>query len=312
MDKVINLVLASDDNYAQHAAIALMSAYAKCDNSYRINSYVLDGGISLEKKEKIKKSIAVYNGKVCFINIDTKKFQNSYISFQYTPAIYYRLDLPNILDDSIKKCLYIDCDLLFMDDISKLWNISLDGYPIGAVEDIGLTTSKKGRIEKKKSIGLEENMNYFNSGVVIMDLEQWRERGYAKLAVDLALHKKFISHDQDILNKIFLEKWKEIDLRWNVIPPVFYLYPKILRSSYNRKRAIEAKNNIGILHYAGRYKAWEYKETRMFNGYYYDLFKQSAFCDELMPQLSKQNEGRNFTKELVRIYLANIISVLLK
>ncbi|WP_299445998.1 glycosyltransferase family 8 protein [uncultured Phascolarctobacterium sp.] len=312
MDNIINLVLASDDNYAQHAAVALMSAYAKCDKNYKINSYILDGGISLDKKIKIEKSIAVYNGDVCFISIDVEKFQNSYTSFQYTPAIYYRLDLPNILDKSIEKCLYVDCDILFMDDISQLWNTNLNGYPIGAIEDIGLTTSKKGRAEKQQSIGLKDDMNYFNSGVVIMDLQQWREKGYAKQAIDLALHKKFISHDQDILNKIFLGNWKEIDLRWNVIPPIFYLYPKILKTRYNRKRAIEAKNNMGILHYAGRYKAWEFKETRVFNGYYYELFRKSAFCDELMPQLSKQNEGRNFGKELIRIYLANMLSVLLK
>ena len=308
MDKIINLVLASDDNYAQHAAVALMSACEKCGHGYTVNGFILDGGISPEKKDRIQRSVSAYNAKVSFIEIDVEKFSKSYISFQYTPAIYYRLDLPNILGTSIKKCLYVDCDLLFMDDISELWNTDLEGFPVGAVEDIGLTTSKKGREEKKNSIGLTSDKNYFNSGVVMMDLQQWREKGYAEIAIDLALHKKFISHDQDILNKIFLGNWKELDLRWNVIPPVFYLYPKILMSTANRARAIKAKKNIGILHYAGRYKAWEFDRVNAFNGYYYELLAKSAFSDAPMPQLSKQNVGRNFKKELIRIQIADFIA----
>lgn len=311
-DNKINLVLASDDNYAQHAAITLMSAYEKCDKSYCIASYILDGGISEEKKVIINKSLSIYNGTVEFIPVDTTRFENSYISFQYTPAIYYRLDLPNVLANDVKKCLYVDCDLLFMDDISKLWNTDLQGMPIGAIEDIGLTTSKKGRQEKLKSIGLKEDMCYFNSGVVLMDLQQWRERGFSKIALDLAFHKKFISHDQDILNLIFLNNWKQIDLRWNVIPPIFYLYPKLLFSGSERKRTIKAKNSIGILHYAGRYKPWEFSKNKIFNYYYYELLAKSAFYDAKMPQLSKQNIGRNFHKELIRLKIANFIAKLFK
>lgn len=304
----INLVLASDDNYAQHAAITLMSAYEKCDSEYIINSYVLDGGISETKKNKIIDSLKQYKGELRFIAVDTKRFENSYISFQYTPAIYYRLDLPNVLDNNIKKCLYVDCDLLFMDDLSKLWTIDLEGKPIGAIEDIGLTTSKKGRAKKKQSIGLQDDMCYFNSGVVIMDLAKWREEKFADKALDLAFHKKFVSHDQDILNKLFLNNWKQIDLRWNVIPPVFYLYPKLLFSSKERRRAIQAKNNIGILHYAGRYKPWEFAQNAIFNACYYDLLKKSAFKDEKMPQLSKQNIGKNFAKELWRLRIADCLA----
>lgn len=308
----INLVLACDDNYAQHAAITLMSAYEKCNKSYCIDSYILDGGISEEKKLKIIESLNQYNGNVRFIYVDSSKFKNSYISFQYTPAIYYRLDLPNVLNSDIKKCLYVDCDLLFMDDISKLWNIDLQGRPIGAIEDVGLTTSKKGRREKLLSIGLEGNMCYFNSGVVLMDLQQWRKKGYSKKALDLAFHKKFTSHDQDILNLLFLNNWKQIDLRWNVIPPIFYLFPKLLFSRKERARAIAAKNNIGILHYAGRYKPWEFKRFNKFNDYYYDLLSKSAFCDVNMPQISKQNIGRNFEKEILRLCIANSIAFVLK
>ena len=81
-------------------------------------------------------------------------------------------------------------------------------------------------------------------------------------------------------------------------------------SKANRARAIRAKKNIGILHYAGRYKAWEFYRVDAFNGYYYDLLAKSAFNDAPMPQLSKQNVGRNFKKELIRIHIADFIASL--
>ena len=309
MDESINLVLACDDNYAQHAAITLMSAYEKSENKAKIESFVLDGGISEDKKEKIQKSIEQYGVKVSFIKISEDDYKGMYTSHQYSSAIYYRLSLPILLNK--KKCIYVDCDLLFLDDIEKLWNINLNGHPLGAIEDIGLTTSKKRFLEKQKSIGLKADSSYFNSGVVIMDLEQWREKNYSNLAMGLAANNDFTSHDQDVLNKLFMDNWEQIDLRWNVIPPIIYMYPKIIFNKKERERSIKARKNPGILHYAGRYKAWEFKEYSEFNSFYYELLRKSAFKDVFMPQLSKQNVGKNFDKELFRIRLGNIIAIFL-
>lgn len=310
MEDNINLVLASDDNYAQHAAITLMSAYESTKSRKRLVSFILDGGISEIKKQKIIDSIKIYNGIVNFVKMDDGLYKNMYTSHQYTSAIYYRLALPNLLNEQ-KRCIYVDCDLLFYDDIENLWNTDLNNHPIGAIEDVGLTTSKKGRLEKQNNIGLKKNSLYFNSGVIIMDLEQWRKKDYSKEAINLALNNNFKSHDQDVLNKIFMDNWQQIDLRWNVIPPITYMYPKILFSRKYRDKALIAKKNPGILHYAGRYKAWEFKEYPEFNMYYYDLLKKSAFKDEIMPQLSKQNKNRNFNKELLRLKIADFITNIL-
>lgn len=311
MSEKINLVLACDDNYAQHAAITLMSAYDQTKNKENLESYVLDGGISEIKKKKIVESINHLGGKVSFIKIDEDVYKDMYTSHQYSSAIYYRLALPQLLDESKKKCIYVDCDLLFFDDIEKLWNINLNGHPIGAIEDIGLTTSKKRFFEKQRDIGLKASSSYFNSGVVVMDLEQWREKDYSAIAMELAANNDFKSHDQDVLNKLFMDNWEQIDLRWNVIPPITYLYPKIVLNKKNRERSLEARRNPGILHYAGRYKAWEFAEYPEFNDYYYQLLKKSAFKDVPMPQLSKQNIGRNFNKEIRRLKLADWLTKLL-
>ena len=311
MSERINLVLACDDNYAQHAAITLMSAYDRTKNKKELETFILDGGISEVKKNKIIQSIKQCGGQVSFIKVNADEYEGMYTSHQYSLAIYYRLALPQLLDNNKKKCIYVDCDLLFYDDIEKLWNIDLNGHPIGAIEDIGLTTSKKRFLEKQIDINLNVNSSYFNSGVVIMDLKQWRDKNYSNIALEIATNNDFKNHDQDVLNKLFMDHWEKIDLRWNVIPPITYLYPKIILNKKDRERSLRARRNPGILHYAGRYKAWEFAEHIEFNGYYYTLLKQSAFKDETMPQLSKQNIGRNFKKELLKLRVANWLTNIL-
>lgn len=311
MKEKINLVLASDDNYGQHAAITIMSAYDRCCDKNNLQAWILDGGISNIKKEKIIRSVEKVQGKVNFLEMDLSKYEGLFINWQYTNAIYYRLELPNVLAKDIKKCIYVDCDLLFFDDISKLNAVDLQGHPIGAIEDIGLTTSIKGRKEKAQSIGLEADDLYFNSGVIVMDLDSWRKNNYVEQAFSLAKSNDFVSHDQDVLNKLFLRNWQPLNWRWNVTPPISYLYPKILFNSAIREKALRARKKPGILHYAGRYKAWEFKRYEHFNDYYYELFSKSAFLETEMPQLSKQNIGRNFTKELFRMYLADCLTKIL-
>lgn len=310
MDNNIVLVVACDDNFAQHAAITLMSAYESTKDNKIIRSVILDGGISETKKQKIIDTMKKYDADITFIKMDADIFKKMYTSHQYSVATYYRLSLPYLLEN-VSKCIYVDCDLLFYDDIKKLWDVDLNGHPLGAIEDIGLTTSKKGLIEKQKDIGLKRDSLYFNAGVIIMDLEQWRKNNYSEKAIELALNNNFKSHDQDVLNKIFMDNWEQIDFRWNVMPPITYMYPKILFSKKYRNKALNARKVPGILHYAGRYKAWEFKKYPEFNAYYYDLLKKSAFKDEVMPQLSKQNFGRNFNKELLRLKLADLIAELL-
>ncbi|WP_366414836.1 glycosyltransferase [Paenibacillus sp. GP183] len=38
---------------------------------------------------------------------------------------YYRIVIPHLLDKSIKKALYLDCDIIVKEDIRKLWNINI-------------------------------------------------------------------------------------------------------------------------------------------------------------------------------------------
>lgn len=159
--------------------------------------------------------------------------------------------------------------------------------------------------QKQNVIGLQLHSKYFNSGVVIMDLEQWRKHGYAKQVIELAAAGNLPHHDQDALNKVFMGNWIALPLKWNVIPPVFNLFSKILLNGDLRKNAIAARKDKAILHFAGRYKPWEFDLHMGFNDAYYFYLQQTKFSDVKMPQLGKNMKGKSIARQMVRLRIAD-------
>ena len=199
----------------------------------------------------------------------------------------------------------MDVDLLVLRDIAELWQYDLQGRPLAAVPDYGIIASRRLMKQKQNVIGLQLHSKYFNSGVVIMDLEQWRKHGYAKQVIELAAAGNLPHHDQDALNKVFMGNWIALPLKWNVIPPVFNLLSKILLNGDLRKNAIAARKDKAILHYAGRYKPWEFDSHKGFNDAYYFYLHQTNFSDVKMPQLGKNMKGKSIIRQMVRLRIAD-------
>lgn len=303
MSNQINIVFASDDNYAQHIAVVIASIMAKTKEE--VCFYVINDNISKNKIEKLRDTAVAFKAEIEFISVPEAKFSNVYLSGHVSKAAYFRLALADILPNDIEKVIYLDVDLLVYDDIKKLWKIDLENLPLAAVPDYGIMAS--GRLCKQKAdvIGLPIGEKYFNSGVLIVNLKEWRKENYTKQILEIINNNQFPHHDQDALNKLFMHKWQALDLRWNIIPPVFNLFPKVLLNSRFRIIAIKARKNPGIIHYAGRYKPWEFTLHNGFNDKYYEYLQQTAFADASMPQPGKDMHGKSITRQLLRLKIAD-------
>ncbi len=309
MNDKINIVFASDDNYAQHIAVVIASIMAKTKE--KVCFFVINDNISSEKLTKLKNTAVKLNTTVEFIAVPEEQFKNVYLSGHVSKAAYFRLALADIMPDDIEKVIYLDVDLLVYDDIKKLWQNDIKEYALAAVPDFGIMASNRLCRQKKEVIGLPKGKAYFNSGVLLINLKKWRQENYTKQILEIINENQFPHHDQDALNKIFMEDWLQIDLRWNIIPPGFNLFTKILLNKTFRNQAINAKRNPGIIHYAGRYKPWEFSYHQDFNDMYYKYLKQTAFADEKMPQPGKNMKGKSITRQLMRLKIANFWTKLL-
>lgn len=301
----INIVFASDDNYIQHATVAMMSIMQNTSRQNYLHCYILDDGISISAKEKVYQTFRGTNVEVHFLCADVKNLENLFVSGQLSRAAYLRLQMAELLPESVERVIYLDCDLVVLKDIADLWNIDLKQHPLGAVPDYGIMASTKDWKRKQRELGFEADDVYFNSGVLLVEVSAWRRYNYGSKIIAAVKKHHYQHHDQDALNVMFYKNWLPIPLQWNVIPPVWYLFVKILSRAKFRKTALKARQDIAVLHYAGGYKPWEYAELKDFNQEYYQYFRQTAFNDETMPQPNPNRRGRSIKRQLCRLKVAD-------
>lgn len=302
MDEAINIVLATDESYAQHAAVVMASVLANTETPDKIRFYVIADAVRAEKQKKLEDTVARWGSKVQFASLQNEAFKQAYVSGYLSRAAYFRLDIPTVLPEEVRKAIYLDCDLIVLQDIRALWDIDLGGFPLGAVEDLGVLASANKKRNKQEVFGWEEKYSYFNSGVLLLDLDLWRKEDYTNTLLELLAKKHYRHHDQDALNELFMGKWQKLPLRWNVIPPVWHMNLLIIQQRKYRQQAKQAVRDRAILHYAGGYKPWEYKEYAGFNDVYYRYLAQTPFRDAPMPQISeRKNREHSICRELFRL-----------
>lgn len=302
----IHLVLSCDDNFAQHAGVLMQSLLRTAAHPNRLVFHLINGGIQPVNLQKIQAIVSSWSAQLDLLHIDQQRFSHLFLSHQYSLATYYRLIIGELLPAEISRCIYLDCDMVALSDIEELWETDLQGRPLGAVIDHGLMVSAKNFQEKQRDLGLSDKDLYFNAGLLLLDLAQWRQLGLDSTALSLASSRAFRSHDQDVLNLLFKGNWTVLHTKWNCMPAVYGFSFRLFRQLNRFPDVAEARRHPAIIHYAGRYKPWEFDEAASFNGAYFKSIKETPFGPSFQPQRSPQNVGRSLRSELFRIALGNL------
>lgn len=311
MAEKINIVLATDNNYAQHATVTMASALCNSKFPDKLHFFVIDDNIGYDNKQKMQLSVEKLGGQICFVKARNTVLENVFVSGNLTRAAYFRLDIPNILPNYVAKAIYLDCDLLVLKDVNILWQMDLQGKPLAAAEDFGILSSSNKRAEKTKNLAWNREYSYFNSGVLIIDVKQWREKKFAKKLFELVAMTNFRHHDQDALNSLFMNSWMKLPLQWNVIPPIFNMPLRTLFNSDLRYEALNALKAVSIIHYAGGYKPWEYEKHDGFNDKYYEYLSKTQYYNAKMPQPNPNKKGHSLNRQLWRLKWSEWVSNLL-
>ncbi|MBD0381569.1 glycosyltransferase family 8 protein [Paenibacillus sedimenti] len=231
----IHIVTATNDTYAKHLGVMLNSLLInKADNS-DMQISIIDSNISRRNKLNLRRIVDGFNEKVSFLTVDPSLFDGFKTKKYLSKETYCRIIIPDLLDKSIKKALYLDCDLIVKNDISKLWKTNIDQYHLAAVEKAKLESSVK------PSLGIPTDSKYFNAGVLLMNLEKWRnQETSSKVLQYIKENPEKIKHcSQDPLNAILYNKWFMLDPKWNYTTKHLKVMPGIKPS---------------IIHYTGRKK----------------------------------------------------------
>jgi len=276
----IPVFLASDNNYSPFVATTILSII-KNTKSF-ISFYVLDGGIHQSNKRKILSLSRKYkNFSVEFINMKTFELKKFPDIKHYTTNAFSRYFIPELKPD-LKKVLYLDVDIIVTGDIAELYNQELGEYSIGAIlEDY---CPRNYTYLKEICPAYNGGCNYFNSGVLIMNIDDFKKNNITQKLVETTIKLKDVLNcpDQDVLNLIFENNFKILDYKYNF----FSGHEKYVISS-GKKELLEARENHLILHFTGG-KPWKDKSVEM-SSKFWDIAKETSFYD---------GETLSFTKTL--------------
>lgn len=179
------------------------------------------------------------------------------------PLNYARIYLSDILPGYVKRVIYLDSDIVVVDDIAKLWEVDLQGKVLAAPEychanfteyftdlfwnDPELARTFEGR-----------NPCYFNTGVMVVDVEKWREGGYTEKVEEwMAVQKQKRIYHLGSLPPFLLVlagELKSVDHRWN--------QHGLGGDNLEGKCRSLHPGPISLLHWSGKGKPWLRLDSR--------------------------------------------------
>lgn len=220
-EKSILIVVATDNHYVILLAALIKSIELNHHSGEKLEFYVIDDGISAKNKSKLERSINPSISKITWLRVEDVVPANLTLptdgSWFPTTALL-RIFIPDFIPPSATRVLYLDVDMIVLEDISKLWNTNIGDSIIGAVQDISKTVcSSWGGIPNYEELGIPKEWKYFNSGLLLIDPQKWRENRISHQVIQ-ALQNN-LEHaslpDQYGLNVALFDKWYELDPLWN-------------------------------------------------------------------------------------------------
>jgi lipopolysaccharide biosynthesis glycosyltransferase len=220
----------------------------------------------------------------------------------FTLATYFRLFAANLIEEP--KALYLDSDILINGDLTELWETDLGDYPIAAVEDF--------MIDDFHRLDLSSDTGYFNSGVMVLQLNEWRKLDLGSTTMDYITEfpEKIIYADQCGLNAVLQGNWYHLPPKWNYQSHEIQDSEFILNKSYfSKNHWNEALNQPKIIHFTGLPKPWNLGGNHPYKSLYWHYLRQSPLSRKLplnftLTNLLKANVPLQM-KKLYWRYLSN-------
>ena len=252
----LNVAYASNDSFAMQTGISLLSLLAN-NGDLDVCAYILANGISDENKKRLE-GIAKGNAELRFI--DVSAFLNEKIkargiaSYANSFDTYSRIWITELLPENVQTVLYIDGDTIVSGNLTEFAQIDMQAYSCAMAKDI--------RTEKyKKKINLESIYEFYNAGVLLINLDFWRQHNTGNALLNDILNFPTIYPDNNALNRVLKGTIRTLPLIYNATPLIRLYNNKSIYAIAFRSNAPfcpeqelnDARENPAILHYTNYY-----------------------------------------------------------
>ena len=210
-----------DGKYSKFVGAALASVLE--NTKAEVTAHLLhDNTLTADNRQKFSELAAKYNQQIEFHNVEElcpdemaflRETLPDKIKTRFSIGTFYRLLIKKII--SAERAIYLDSDIIANLDVADLWQTDLKGYPLAAVPEIEAALNRMDKNRFVLNKGIVKADNYFNAGVMILDLTKLDEKFFKEGVQWLAENPDCESVDQDILNAFFSEKYFKLAQKFN-------------------------------------------------------------------------------------------------
>ncbi len=290
MRTVVDIAITTDENYMQHGGVMLASLFAHhIGITFRV--HLVTNAVNHVSFSKLRKLVTAAGHELHCLSIDTSRLQYLKLSAHATTAVYYRLLIPELLDKSIEKVLYLDCDLIVKDSLLPLWEMQLTDYAIAAVAEP--------HFQRHHSLGLSADAPYFNSGVMLINLPVWHRENISERA--LAFLEKNPDRiefwDQDALNVVLQGIWLSLQPCWNQQSA----HLKLLTTEGLTPDEWEGLESPAVIHYSSKHKPWHSWCNHPLKHEYYYYLKMTPWKSFKLKEQTWQHQAKQGIKKALNL-----------
>lgn len=247
----ISLLTTLDQRYLPQLQVLLTSLAVNAPGETAA-LYLLHSGIPAAALDGVRRQCRAIGCAFCPVLVDDQLFAAAPVTRQYPKEMYYRLLAPRLLPGAVKRVLYLDPDTLVINSLRPLWETELQGNLFAAAAHTGKTDLAN----SVNQLRLGTERDYYNSGVLLMDLEAGREEIQPQTLFDFVERhrKELVLPDQDVLNALYSERILPLDdALWNYDARNYSSY--LMRSGgiCDLRWVME---HTAILHFCGKEKPW--------------------------------------------------------
>ena len=255
MERRISVVMAIDEQYAAPLFVTVVSLLENLRPGVGLELYLMASGLTPETWSKLE---GAWDDRVRlhWAPLDNRKLE-SLRGYGYTssPAANFRLVVGSSLPGYVSKVIYLDADLLIRKDIVEIWEQDMQGKIVLAVQDSYIQSRSAHWVPAREQAGIQ--WPYFNSGVMVIDLEAWRAAGIEQRCLEAASRLRHRTKwlDQDLLNICLTGRWGALPPAWNKQFSLD-LFPDWRCSPYEEREFQEARSQPAIIHFCTQTKPW--------------------------------------------------------
>ncbi len=276
---IIDTVLAADSAFHKQLATTIASISALDDGaSYRV--HVLHDGYVAADRARVEES-AGERVSVEWLQVPTEWTRGVLLPHWLPAATAHRLFMGDLLPAECSRVLYLDADLVALDSLVPLWGLALDGHAAGAVRDATWPWVGASRGDfAYRALGHPPDLPYFNTGVLLIALEQWRELEIGPRTIALLEQERFANADNTALNITLAADWQRLHPRWNLQEAHLLEAGCLAWVAENSDELTAAIQDPAIVHFnnGSMGKPWDWGCTHPLRERWFELLDRTAWA----------------------------------